>query len=201
MAGVLVLICLTLACFPGSEGLAFNRNEVLQGHLWLLWTGHLVHYSTQQLLLDTATLILAGSLAEIEFGLVAALVTVLLGMPAILLGVLMTTPDLLEYRGVSGIVMMFAAMSGVALWRSRPRARGVIVLLAVAFVTKTGFDAMGFNVGSASLPANVRVAWQAHAIGAVFGLLASCVAGIDIRSCRLIAKAKKRSRKRLPFGC
>jgi rhomboid family GlyGly-CTERM serine protease len=169
-ASALALVCLALATLSDINGLVFDRKGILAGEVWRLWTGHWVHFSFQQLALDVSTLVLAGAFAQREFGPLFITRVLLLGMPAISIGLLLVAPELAFYRGASGIVMMLAFVAGAAFWSRQPNLRPLLVMLGLGVAAKAVMDAAGFWPGLSALPVDVRVAWQAHVLGAGIGL-------------------------------
>lgn len=167
--GTLALACLAAGFTSLAPQLAYDRQGILAGEIWRLWTGHLVHFSAQHLFVDVGMLALAGWVVERERGARFVAGAVLLGMPAISIVLLLTAPHLHAYRGASGVVMLLALAAAHALWVSRPAARPALVLLGFALAVKTLIDALGMLPGLSSLPPGVRVAWQAHLAGALLG--------------------------------
>jgi rhomboid family GlyGly-CTERM serine protease len=160
---------MTLGALPDVSALAYDRQAILAGEIWRLWTGHWVHFSTQQLFLDISTLLLAAAVAQREFGTLFITRTLALGMPAISIGLLLVAPELAYYRGASGVVMMLAFAAGAAFWRRRPGLRAILIMLGLLAATKAVLDAAGFATSMSGLPDGVRVAWQAHVLGAGMG--------------------------------
>ena len=168
-ATALALVCLALGALPDVSALAYDRQAILAGEVWRLWTGHWVHFSTQQLFLDISTLVLAAAVAQREFGPLFITRILALGMPAISIGLLLVAPELAYYRGASGVVMMLAFAAGAAFWSRRPGLRAILIMLGLLAATKAVLDAAGFASGLSGLPAGVQVAWQAHVLGAGMG--------------------------------
>lgn len=168
------LACVILACLPDAVagGFAYDRQAILAGEVWRLWTGHLVHFTAQQTLLDVGILLLAGMLTEAELGRRPVGRLLVIGMPAISLGLLLLVPELAEYRGASALSMMLSVSAVAALWRSRPAARTALLLLSIGFALKTLLDALGFATDFSGLPEDVNVAWPAHVLGAGIGWMA-----------------------------
>ena len=170
-SGIAALACVVLAFAPGvvTDWLAFDRQAIGSGQLWRLWTAHVVHFSGQHALADAAVLLLAGALAEREIGARRLGMGLALGAPFISLGLFLGTPDLLHYRGASGIAVMAAFLAGASLWRTSPAHRALLALLSLGFVMKTACEAFGVSADLAGLPQHVAVAWQAHVLGAIWG--------------------------------
>jgi rhomboid family GlyGly-CTERM serine protease len=168
---IVATVCLLLALMPASliEHLTGDRDAILQGELWRLWTGHLVHFSRTHALIDSATMLVIGTIAESQFGSRRTALSLLVGAPLISAGMLLASPSLLTYRGASAMVVMLAVAVGLALWRSRPASRAILGTLAICLVVKFGIDASGMSVTLTDLPDHVRVAWQGHLLAGVFG--------------------------------
>ncbi|MRW90525.1 rhombosortase [Duganella sp. FT80W] len=157
-----------------AELLEFNRHAILTGELWRLWSCHLVHYSMQHALIDYATALAAAAIAGQLLGWRRLMVALLLAAPLIAIGLLLLAPECLYYRGASGIAVMLTVLAIAALWRrSGTYGRAPLALLALALLAKIGAEAGGLTAGWSDLPADVRVAWPAHLLGAMAGCIAA----------------------------
>lgn len=157
-----------------SELLEFDRHAILAGGVWRLWTGHLVHYSTQHALIDIATTLIAAVIAAQCFGSRRVLAALALGAPLVSGALLLIAPDCLYYRGASGLGAMFTVMAGAGLWQRAGRAaRGALALLALTLAAKIAAEALGLTSNWSDLPSDVAVAWQAHLAGALAGIAAT----------------------------
>jgi len=168
-------ICLLLACVGESEAgmLAWDRGALQNGELWRLWTGHLVHFSVSQALGDTLALIVMGLYAEPligsrRFALLLACVADLLS-----LGMLVLAPGLEEFRGASALATLTAVLAGSLAWRRHRESRPVLCCAALALAAKTLWEMGAHTAAFTDLPAGVAVAWQAHLLGALLGVLAA----------------------------
>jgi rhomboid family GlyGly-CTERM serine protease len=173
----LVVICCLLAVAPHdvTDLLAYDREAIQAGQFWRCWTGHLVHFSGTHATLDIAVLFIVSRISERELGTLPIGLAFFLGAPLISLGLLLIAPDLRLYQGASGISTLIGAASGTALWHTAPRLRGILGFLGITILLKTILDANGELPELSSVPVGVRVAWQAHMIGGVLGvLLAAC---------------------------
>lgn len=168
---IVVAACLLFALVPALliEFLSGDRSAILRGELWRLWSGHLVHFSLRHALIDSATLLVIGTIAEVEFGSRSTALSLLVGAPLISIGTLLASPALFDYRGASCIAVALATAIGLSWWRSRPTSRPVLAILVLCLVAKIGFDAIGMSVTLSALPDGVRVAWQAHLLSGVLG--------------------------------
>lgn len=169
---LLVGLCIVFAC-AGTRAeslLAFDRQGILEGEIWRLWTGHLVHYSTGHAALDIAALLVLAGLAEQEAGARAVAALLAVSMPVISLSLLLAAPDMLVYKGASALATLFGVACGALLWRREPRLRAGLALLGCMALAKTVCDATGLLPGLSSLPDGVLVAWQAHVLGGCMAL-------------------------------
>lgn len=154
-----------------AELLEFDRHAILAGEFWRLWTCHLMHYSLQHALLDFATALAAGVIAAQMLGWRRVCVCVGWAAPLIAIGLLLFAPDCLSYRGASGLAVMLVALAAATLWpRAGAGARAALALLGLSLLVKIAVEASGHAAPWAGLPADVRVAWPAHLLGACAGV-------------------------------
>ena len=170
----LALACLGLACLPETllAGLAWDREAILAGQWWRLWTGHLVHFGMPHALTNALVLLAAGSAAERSIGSARLLRQVVLAILAMSLLLLAAMPNLDEYRGASSLTAMLLVAAGTALWRQAGCWRPALLAGGAVFAAATTFHALGAGAGLSSLPQGVAVAWQAHLLGAACGIVA-----------------------------
>lgn len=169
----LAFICSLLVMAPVQvmAWLVFDRDAILAGQVWRLWTGHLVHLSWQHALTDITVLFVVTLILAHHKGSRVVALALLVGAPLISLGLLLAVADLRVYAGASGIAMMLGVAAGCMLWRADHRLRWVIAVLAFVVLGKLLMDASSSGLGFSTLPAGVEIAWQAHAIGACLGWL------------------------------
>lgn len=155
-----------------NDLLEFDRRAILAGDIWRLWTGHLVHYSTQQALIDGATATVAGAIVLPVLGWRRLALLLVLAAPLISAGLLLLAPDCLYYRGASALAILLTVLAAGTLWpRAGSAARGALLLLGGALLLKIAAEAWGYAAPWTDLPADVRVAWQAHLLGALAALI------------------------------
>jgi len=168
-------LCVVLSYAPESVigALALDRTSAGAGELWRLWSGHIVHFSLRHALFDAGTVLLFGCVAEAHLGKRFVALTLLLALPLISIALLLSVPDVREYRGASALATILGTLAGAALWRTRPEHRGLLAILAFLVLAKSACDAWGLQTTLAALPPGVRVAWQAH-----LEAIAAAVAGL-----------------------
>jgi rhomboid family GlyGly-CTERM serine protease len=134
----------------GTPGLEFDRDHMLAGEWWRLWTAHLVHFGASHLGWNLAVFVPAAAWAErLDPRRVRLFLAFAPG--AIGLALLWLDPALNRYAGLSGV------------------AAGVLALLALVKLHAPGSD-RGFWCGVLALVA-VKIAaetWLGHALFAHF---------------------------------
>ena len=171
---VLAALCSVLVFIPENTmaWLAYDRQAILAGEIWRLWTGHLVHFSVQHAISDIIALLILSKIAERGVGTRMMSWTLFICAPIISVILLITEPDLIFYRGLSGLSVFIGVAVGAVLWHRTSRLHGILTLLGVLLAGKIMLDVAGYPLLS-SVPAGVKTAWQAHVIGAILGGLAA----------------------------
>jgi rhomboid family GlyGly-CTERM serine protease len=172
LAAGFALACLLLACLPepAAAALDWEREAILGGEWWRLWTGHLVHFGLQHALFDAIVVYAGASLLEREIGRPRLLRQLLLTAPLVSLA-LLAVPDLIAYRGASALAATVALAAGIALWPTAGRWRPALLAGGLACAASMAAQALGAGWSAAGLPGGVVVAWQAHLFGAACALL------------------------------
>jgi rhomboid family GlyGly-CTERM serine protease len=164
-----ILVCLALSVTPDAFAahLVYDREAILNGEVWRLWTAHLVHFSFQHAASDALVLLAATTLAQRLASPRMVCCTLAIGAPAISLGLLLAVPDMTEYRGASGLAVMMSVLCAGLLWPTAShRIRLLLAVAGCGLAARLIADATGIAINLAGLPPGVAVAWQAHAFGA-----------------------------------
>lgn len=170
----LVAAALAVDALPWlSDGLVLERARVLDGQLWRLLTGHLVHGLPRLAALDLIALGLLGAWVErrdrrglpvvlLSSALVASVATLLLG----------------PHERIVGSSALACGLFAAAAVLARREGRAVLALgLGAVLVAKLGLEATGlWSGGLGTLPANLQPDLAAHAGGALGGALAAWTA-------------------------
>jgi rhomboid family GlyGly-CTERM serine protease len=170
-------VVLAVAAVPGAFGaLAYHRGGVLQGELWRLLTGHLVHASPSHLLWDVLPLVALGFLFERHLArrLWGALVVSALVVGG---GLLLLSPGLALYSGLSG-VLNGVWVAGALTAASRERASGeprlalLYQICVLGLLAKVGVEAgTGTPLFTDAAAMGGTPVPLAHALGALGGQL------------------------------
>lgn len=136
----------------------------LEGELWRLWTGHLVHYDfghlAFNLLAALPPFVLIGRKARI------ALLAQLFVIAPLLSLVLLFVGGFGELRGASGLIVAAWCGSGIILMRERRLIESLLLLAAIA--AKLVLDRYQITPLSGG---GFMVSTAAHAAGAMFAVI------------------------------
>jgi len=169
---IILLACVLAWLLPGpAQLLIYDRAAILDGALWRLLTGHLVHFSPAHLCYDLLAFGLAGWLVEQRR--YPGLAPLYIGMPlAIGATLLIVNPGMAYFGGMSGMacgVTTFAALHGL---HEDPRWRDACAVVLAVLTVRLGFDLVGGPAFMLLHPADALVAVPAsHAAGSLFALL------------------------------
>lgn len=174
-AALVVLAALLLAIPGAGPALGLSPAGLAEGQAWRWFTGHLVHWSFDQLLWDGLAMAVLWPFCWDRAPHRTALALVgaaLLVPPAVLLG----APGCIEYRGLSGLATaLFVLATGQV--RDQQASAGnlrqarLVDLLLLGFLAKMGFEAATGGTVFADLGGAVSVP-VSHAAGALAGLVA-----------------------------
>ena len=174
---VLALISLAVSRSPAAmTWLEFDRVAVTTGQWWRLLSGHLTHWNGEHVLWDAGVFLALGVLCERidRRRFAACFLGSALVIPAV---VWFASPEILVYRGLSGIDSAMFILVAVTVLRTQWASRDWLwVLLAagllIAFVVKTGFEqATGGTLFVNSAAAGFIVIPAAHTAGAAVGAI------------------------------
>lgn len=167
--------------------LEFDRQQVLNGQIWRIWTGHLVHTNSSHFVLNimAAMILYFAFFKTIQVGelllygfVFAALISVTL---------LCIYPSLSWYNGLSGLLHALVVYFSVRLARDENKIfwAGLIAVWVKVFV-----EAIRAYSGFESLVGDMIVITEAHLIGAFFGTLIAFIRIVHLR-----ARSKPERRK------
>jgi rhomboid family GlyGly-CTERM serine protease len=165
------------ACPAGSSWLEFDREAVYGGQLWRIITCHLTHCNLDHLLWDVLALVVLGAMCErrSRSRYLMCLAACSAAIPAALLVV---QPELLCYRGLSGLdTGLFALLAVGLLWdKSQERdwlGLSLIGLSLAGFAGKIAFElTTGNTVFVDSAAAGFTAVPLAHLVGLAVGAAA-----------------------------
>ncbi|MGB0747822.1 MAG: rhombosortase [Magnetospiraceae bacterium] len=113
-AGLFGIFALTGPVPPGLVG---DRQAILEGEIWRLFTSHLVHTDFRHLTLNALAVLIIAPFVGTPRDLGLA---ILAGMLAVGLGVLLLQPHIAAYCGFSGVLNTLVVVALMREWRRAP---------------------------------------------------------------------------------
>ena len=169
LAAALVLV--HLGGHARLPALRYERAAVLDGEVWRLVTGHLVHADLRHLAWNVLGVLIVWGLFARDFTVRQWVVILIASTAATSLGFLLLEPDLEWYVGFSGVLHGCMAAGLVAWLRTERDALTALVaaLFAAKLAWEHAYGPLPFTAGSLSIP----VVHEAHTYGAIGGALAA----------------------------
>lgn len=177
---VLVIAVIAILAFAGeyyfgnsiTQAFVYQRNLIIKGELWRIFTGHLLHTNAYHLLLNLAALIMLWALHGRFYSIKNYSALFLFCCVSTSVGVFFTSPSLIQYVGLSGVlhgIFVFGAIMDIV---SKDKT-GYLLFLGV-WLKIAHEQIYGASEDVSSLiEANVAV--DAHLWGAIGGLLFTLV--------------------------
>lgn len=159
-----------------AEGWELNRAAILNGEWSRILTGHLTHWNLDHFLWDAVVLLGLG-VACIWRSVGRTVATLLAAAIAISGAILLFQPEVVSYRGLSGLDSALFMLLAATLWReSRANGRrglgGIALVAALAFLAKAGYEAAtGATLFVDSANAEFIPLASAHLVGGAVGWL------------------------------
>jgi len=91
--------------------LSFDREAIVAGQWWRLWTAHFTHFKFYELILNTAVVALMGLMMGRFVTVRHLLFSLLFVMPLLLSAMMVVMPSLMVYRGASGVAAMMVMLT------------------------------------------------------------------------------------------
>jgi len=175
VSAAIAALCLAVAWVPGGgEALQYERARVAQGQVWLLLSGQLTHWSVRMAWMDLGVLL--GLAAWLEAGGRRREMAFALGLGAVATaGAVQLSPDLLVYRGSSGLASALFVLAALGIARSsRGATRGLALLATGLFLAKAAWECRtGQALFAGPLAPGVRVVPMVHLLAGLAGAAAT----------------------------
>jgi rhomboid family GlyGly-CTERM serine protease len=169
-AGLVIAVCVIIAF--GGDGwyqlLRYQRDAILHGEWWRIVTGNVVHLGLDHLLMDLSGLVLLWILCAPVLAGWRWLLATAVGMLSVGFGLLLFTPSIAWYVGISGVLHTYWAAGALLLITRRYREGWLLIAaLAVKLVWEQTVGPMPFSEATAGGPVVVA----AHLWGSVGGII------------------------------
>ncbi len=158
-----------------AELLRYQRESILAGEWWRLFTGHLVHLGWSHLWLNLAGLLLVWWLVGHALSIRHWWWLIAIGLPSISLGLLLWLPGLAWYVGLSGLLHGMLVAGGVRLLLQGEREAPLLLLIVLG---KVAWELWQGPLPGSREAAGGNVVVEAHALGALVGLLFASALGV-----------------------
>jgi rhomboid family GlyGly-CTERM serine protease len=165
----ITLACLALTPLPDTWHLAlqYQHRAILEGEVWRLFTGHLVHLNGAHLLMNLAGLWLIWLLFFLHE---SARALCLYRLPVLLIGtslaLLLLSPEVTWYRGLSGILHGLLALALLRHCQAQPLSGSLLLAL---FAVKIAWEQTSGPVPGSEAWISGRVIVDSHLYGAIWG--------------------------------
>ncbi|MDG2170066.1 MAG: rhombosortase [Opitutales bacterium] len=174
ISGVIGVAACFLALFPDTfaSALQYDRELILEGEYWRLFTGHFVHWNSAHLLWDVVVFFACGLF--LEWVRRSLWVSVLILAPVtISLALLVLQPDMNYYRGLSALDMsLFAAICLQAMSFCRLKKKSALLLMwGFAFVTSVLKPVMETVLGGTFFVSHFGEGVEASPLSHLLGVL------------------------------
>lgn len=146
----------------------FNRELVEQGHVWLLFSAHIVHLNWSHWLLNMAGLAIVAFFFSSHAGVKQWLAVLFVSASIINIGLWWWMPELRYYVGLSGVLHGLFLYGALREIRFYPLSGYVLTTVLVAKLSWEFFN--GALPGSEDMTGG-RVLTEAHLLGAIGGVL------------------------------
>ena len=147
--------------------LAYDRPAIARGEVWRLLAGHLAHWTPAHLVWDVLSFLMLGAFCESERGHRSVASVILVSGLAISAFLFLGSPEVGEYRGLSGIDSALWCWAALLI---APRSLPVAAVLLAVFTGKALAEVVLAVTVFAPLSSAVHVLPVVHVVGAMVGL-------------------------------
>ncbi len=175
LGSALVLLAACLFAWPGAgSALSLSRFNLFSGEVWRFFTGHLVHWSIDQLVWDGLAVLVLWPFCwdrTPKRTVLAIFLAACLIPPVVIFG----APDCIEYRGLSGLasalfVLALGTLRNQHALPENTNSVRIVDCLFLGFLAKMGWEAATGGTVFADLNGALSVPLS-HAAGAVAGAI------------------------------
>jgi rhomboid family GlyGly-CTERM serine protease len=178
---MLFLLSFILQAFDWVDSWRFNRELVQQGHVWLLFSGHIVHLNWSHWALNMAGLAIVAFFFSSHASFKQWLAVILVSACMINAGLWLWLTDVRSYVGLSGVLHGLFLYGALREIRFYPTSGYVLTTVLIAKLTWEFFH--GALPGSEEMTGG-RVLTEAHLLGAVGGISVWLFEYVKDRFCR-----------------
>lgn len=175
---ILFIVSFLLQAFDQYDNWRFNRGLVEQGHVWLLFSGHIMHLNWSHWALNMAGLGIVAFFFSPHASLKQWLAVIVVSACVINMGIWFFLPGLGSYVGLSGILHGLFLYGALREIRFYPVSGYVLMTVLIAKLLWEFFH--GALPGSEQMTGG-RVLTEAHLLGAIGGILVWSVEWLKVK--------------------
>ncbi|VAX12995.1 hypothetical protein MNBD_GAMMA24-105 [hydrothermal vent metagenome] len=167
---ILIALLFQLTGKSGFKILCYNREQIVTGQWWRLFTGHVVHISWMHFFMNALALILIQLLFSSFLSPWRLLLLIMVSAAGIDLGLLLFNPEIKWYAGLSGVLHGLLA-AGAVMLISKDAVKGGALLVVLIF--KLSWEQFVGSLPGSAEWTGAAVVTDAHLYGAVAGAIAA----------------------------
>lgn len=156
-----------------QPALLYQREAILTGEAWRLWSGNLVHTNTYHMLLNLAGLWILLLLCGPAMPLKLLISSIFLATTVVGGAMLLWHPDIHWYAGLSGVLYGLFVVGAVCLALAGERLSFIAMLGLIVF--KLGSSWLGDSDTATEAMIEARIVDEAHLYGAAAGIIIALV--------------------------
>ena len=165
---ILFVVSFLLQAFDQYDNWRFNRELVEQGHVWLLFSGHIMHLNWSHWALNMAGLGIVAFFFSPHASFKQWLTVIVVSACVINVGIWFYLPEIRSYVGLSGILHGLFLYGALREIRFYPLSGYVLTTVLIAKLLWESFH--GALPGSEQMTGG-HVLTEAHLLGAIGGIL------------------------------
>ncbi|MDT8282703.1 MAG: rhombosortase [Gammaproteobacteria bacterium] len=165
---ILFIVSFLLQAFDQYDNWRFNRALVEQGHVWLLFSGHIMHLNWSHWVLNMAGLGIVAFFFSPHASFKQWLAVIVVSACTINIGIWFFLPGIDSYVGLSGVLHGLFLYGALREIRFYPVSGYVLTTVLIAKLLWEFFQ--GALPGSEQMTGG-RVLTEAHLLGAIGGIL------------------------------
>src|SRR3954462_14569198 len=169
---VVLAALFSAASLAPAEALEYERIRVTAGEVWRLLTGQLIHWTPRMAAFDVGMLLGLGVWLELRGDRRLMATALAFGGGLTALAVHTLSPDLMAYRGSSGVASALFVLAPVRIAQTPdPRLRRLAIMAVALFLAKAALESFaGWTLFAGPLPPGVQVVPLVHLLGGLGGL-------------------------------
>lgn len=164
-------LTITLVFMPEhwAGWMAYDREAILAGEWWRLWSGHFTHFTLMHASVNSALLLLLSLTLCRVFSRKFILALFFIGPAAISLLLALFVQEMILYRGASALAsLLMALLICHAFYQMQGKSVSILYAIVLGWSIKLIFESLGISL--TDLPHPIHVAWQAHLAGIMIGV-------------------------------